>query len=72
MVESREGIMMAQISVDGSLLFSLFTEIKFYSSWRVSIITSSDTQPCWGGSGDKVRAVTHMLLWRLLKFREIK
>ena len=36
------------------------------------MITSSDTQPSWGGRGNKVGAVTHMLHWRVLKFREIK
>ena len=36
------------------------------------MITSSDTQPCWEGTGNKVGAVSHMLHWRVLKFREIK
>ena len=72
MIESREGIWMAPINGDGSLPFSFFTEARFYSSWRVSIITSSDTQPYWGVRGDKVGTVTHMLQWRVLKFREIK
>ena len=51
---------------------SFFTETRLYSPWRVSMITSSDTQPSCGGRGNKVGAVTHMLHWRVLKFREIK
>ena len=49
-----------------------FTETRFYSSWRVSMITSSDTQPYWGGMGNKVGAVSHILHRRVLKFREIR
>ena len=37
---------------------SFYTETRLYSLCRVSIITSSDTQPCWGGCGDKAGAVT--------------
>ena len=61
MVESREDILMAPISGDGSLFLSFFTKTSFYSSWRVSISTSSDTQPCSRGRVDKVWAVIHML-----------
>lgn len=60
-VKSREGIWMSPISGDENLLFSFFTETRLYSSWRVSIIMSSDTQPCCGGSRDTERAVTYML-----------
>ena len=71
MVESTEGIWMAP-SKWGQNHTPAFSQKQGFTAHGEYLWLPPLTQRSWGGRGNKVGAVTHMLHWRVLKFREIK